>query len=49
MIRGKASNQMDQLVSSLEAKYGDDRPHKGKKGAAKPPEELTDEQFAAAR
>ena len=41
---------MDQLVASLEDKYGSSsKPHKGKKKGAYPPEDLTDEQFAAAR
>lgn len=47
--RGKASNQMDQLVASLEAKYGGRKPQKGKKRQTDLPEELTDEEFAAAR
>lgn len=48
-IRGKASNQMDQLVASLEEKYSSTTTRKSKKLSADPPDDLTDEQFAAAR
>ena len=40
---------MDQLVASLEEKYGGRKPQKGKKKQTDLPEELTDEEFAAAR
>lgn len=41
---------MDQLVASLEEKYGSSsKPRKGKKQGADPPEDPSDEQFAAAR